>query len=84
MIIVHGKSNCSSCESLKKWLSSRNVNFLYKDLEVDTESLEKFQRLGLRNLPIVTVIDEKGNETNAFSGFNIKKIMELIQSPQVA
>lgn len=80
MIIVHGKSNCVSCESLKRWLSSKNVDYVYKDLEIDHESFEKFQRSGIKTLPIVTVTDEKGNETNVFSGFNINKIMELIAS----
>lgn len=80
MIIVHGKTNCVSCESLKRWLTSKNVDYVYKDLETDHESLKKFQSKGMKTLPIVTVVDEKGNETNAFAGFNINKIMELISS----
>ena len=80
MISVYGKPNCVNCESLKRWLTTKKVDYVYKDLEQDQVSLERFQQSGMRTLPIVTVTDEKGNETNVFSGFNPNKIMELISS----
>ena len=77
MIIVHGKSGCSQCTTTTNWLSSKGIEFTYKDLDKEPELLEGFLERGFRSLPVVIVLNDQGEEVEAFSGFYMGRIMQL-------
>lgn len=65
MVIIYGKSACSSCEQSKAVLSSRNIEFEYKQLDKDytmedlMEELDRLGMVGFRSFPLL-VQEDKG------------------------
>jgi glutaredoxin 3 len=60
MIEIWGKSSCPHCEAAKRTCESRNLKYIYKQLDVDftrEEVLEKFP--GARTFPQIIVGGDK-------------------------
>ncbi len=55
MYIVYGKSNCPSCDSAKKLLKAKNLEFEYVDTLSSTEAIALFKENGWKSFPQVVV-----------------------------
>lgn len=64
MITVYGKSNCPSCDTAKQILTSKGVDFEYKQLDVDyhvEELLDLYAAHGVNprsGLPLVLALEQ--------------------------
>ena len=51
MLTIYSKNNCPFCVQAKRYLESKNINFLEINIEQDQEAREFIQRQGLRTVP---------------------------------
>jgi len=65
---------CYSCESTKKFMDNRGMEYKVLDLTLD-ENLEFAKSLGHQQAPVVVVETEDGI-TDHWSGFNPPKIIQ--------
>lgn len=60
MVTIYGKTQCSSCEQAKAVLTSRGIEFNYKQLDKDynmedlMDKLDELGMLGFRTFPLIT------------------------------
>jgi glutaredoxin len=59
MVVIYGKSACTSCEAAKQVLKSRGIEFQYKQLDKDytmedlMDKLEELGLMGFRTFPLI-------------------------------
>lgn len=59
MVVIYGKTQCSSCEQAKAVLKSRGIPFEYKQLDKDytmeelMDKLDELGMLGFRTFPLI-------------------------------
>lgn len=57
-VIVYSTPLCAPCEALKRYLRSREVAFVVKDLMVDEDAAEFIEGRGIRSTPVLQVSDQ--------------------------
>jgi glutaredoxin len=57
-VIVYSTPLCPPCEQLKKYLTSRNVEFIVKDLMMDEAAANLMASHNIRSAPALQVGDE--------------------------
>lgn len=57
-VIVYSTPLCPPCEQLKKYLTSRNVEFIVKDLMMDEAAADLMASHNIRSAPALQVGDE--------------------------
>lgn len=59
MVTIYGKSQCSACEQSKALLTSKGIEFEYKQLDKDytmadlMDKLDELGMLGFRTFPLI-------------------------------
>ncbi|MDY6881473.1 MAG: glutaredoxin family protein [Desulfatiglans sp.] len=71
-IIVYSTPLCAPCESLKRYLKEKGVEFTVKDLLMDEEAAEYLADKNIRSTPVLQVDDE------LVVGFQKEKVDELL------
>ena len=74
--VVYSKSpssHCTACTSSKRWLSCRKVEYIVHDIEEDAEALEHALSYGLKEAPLIEVLED-GKVIDSFSGYMITKL----------
>ena len=51
MITVYSRNQCSHCDSAKRWLESRNINYREVNIDVDPTAYAFMQAQGHRSVP---------------------------------
>lgn len=57
-VIVYSTPFCAPCERLKKYLTSRSVEFTVKDLMMDPEAARLMESRNIRSAPALQLGDE--------------------------
>lgn len=73
-IKVYGTPGCSHCQSAKKYLDGKKIEYEYIDVNSDQESRKEIMKLGARSVPVITIND------NVIIGFNSDKIDEALKT----
>ena len=76
MLTVYSKPNCIQCEMTKIWLNQNKIPYDTVDVIENPEALEEIKSLGFKSMPVVT-LDK--NFDNAWVGFNLDRLLELIE-----
>ena len=73
MIIIYSTPTCVYCNTLKKYLSEKNIDFKEIDVSKDEKELEKMVAIsGQMGVPVVDI------DGNIVIGFDRQKIDELL------
>lgn len=75
-VTVFSTNKCMRCRMVTRWLSERNIKFTETKVENDVEAKNKLQGLGFTSAPVVEV--NTGEVVEYISGFDIKKLNELL------
>jgi len=74
MITIYSTPTCIYCNTLKKYLSEKNIEFQEIDVSKNEKELEKMVNIsGQMGVPVVDI------DGNIVIGFNRKKIDELLK-----
>lgn len=69
-VTVYTKDHCRQCDATKRWLTSREVQFVEVDFLADVKNVEAAKALGYQEAPVVVVgFGVIGDEVH-WSGFN--------------
>lgn len=71
MVTVYTLPACVQCESTKKYLTSKNVEFQVVDLTEDASAMDKVKELGYQAAPVVIAGDDH------WSGFRPDRLATL-------
>lgn len=71
MVTVYTLPACVQCESTKKYLTSKNVEFQVVDLTEDASAMDKVKALGYQAAPVVIAGDDH------WSGFRPDRLATL-------
>lgn len=58
MITVYSREQCSHCDSAKRWLEARNINYREVNIDVDPTARSLMQARGHRSVPQFYVGDQ--------------------------
>ena len=72
MITVYSNPNCVQCESTKRFLNLKGIEFESKMISDSPEILSLIEEKGYRTAPVVVT------ETDSWSGFRLEKLNELL------
>jgi len=73
MITIYTTPTCVYCNTLKKYLGSKNIEFEEIDVSLDEKELEKMVSIsGQMGVPVIDI------DGNIVIGFNRNKIDELL------
>jgi len=73
MITVYSNPNCSQCESTKRFLTMKSIEFEAKMIADSPEIMPLIEEKGYRSAPVVVT------ETDSWSGFRLDKLNELLK-----
>lgn len=71
-VILYSQPGCPPCFAAKHFLSSRNIEFEYKDVQADPQALRELMDLNSRSTPTIVV----GKEV--MIGFDPEKLEALL------
>ena len=71
MVTIYSLPNCVQCESTKKFLSRKSIEFIDIDMSENPEALKRVRELGFTQAPVVEFGEEK------WSGFRIDRLNAL-------
>ena len=71
-VTVFTQPNCAPCRSVKKWLTDKGVDFVERDVTVDSEALTTIGMLGYAGTPVIQT------ESDSWIGVNLSKMKELL------
>lgn len=57
-VVLYSQPGCPPCYAAKNYLTSRNVEFEYKDVQGDPAALRELVKLKSRSTPTILVGDE--------------------------
>lgn len=82
ILIVYGSDSCHSCIETKAFLTEKNINFTYFDIDVDkVKEQEMLAKLQKNNISIHTlnlpVIDDKG--AIILNKGNLKEFLKVLE-----
>ena len=60
------------CNMVKEFLSSRNIDYIERDVSVNEEAFEELSKLGFMTTPVTVIGDE------VVIGFDKKKLEDLL------
>jgi glutaredoxin-like YruB-family protein len=79
-IVIYTVSWCPHCREVKEYLTSRNIPFINKDVELETEAMDELvQKYKSHGVPIVVI----GNDQEVLKGFTgelFEKAVEKVRS----
>lgn len=75
-VSVYGASWCAPCRAQKQWLDSKNVEYEYFDVSLDTRAFEYLNKLGISGVPFTAVT--KNNKIEFIEGFSREKLAATI------
>ncbi len=74
MVIIYSTPTCVYCNSLKEYLSSRNIDYKEIDVSKDEKELEKMVAIsGQMGVPVIDI------EGNVVIGFDKQRVDELLK-----
>jgi glutaredoxin-like protein NrdH len=73
MITVYSNPNCSQCESTKRFLNLKGIEFESKMIEDSPEIMPLIQEKSYRTAPVVVT------DFDSWSGFRLDKLSALIK-----
>lgn len=76
-VTVFSTPLCAPCEALKRYLRTRGVDFVLRDVMVDEDAAEFLESRNIRSTPVVMIDDE------LVIGFDRARIDELLDSRTV-
>lgn len=83
-IIIYSTTTCPYCKMLKDYLSSKNINFLEKLVDVDESARDEMVASSRGFLGVPFTIVTKGDGTKeTILGFDKGKIDQVLQVNQV-
>jgi len=68
---------CRPCTLVSNWLSNRELNVPLEEINIDN-NLEMVRKYNIRSIPALILVDEEGNEKQRVTGFDTKKLEELL------
>lgn len=71
MVTIYSLPNCVQCESTKRFLRNKLIDYIEIDMSKDQEALKKVRQLGFTQAPVVEYGDEK------WSGFRFDRLNAL-------
>jgi glutaredoxin len=78
-VIVYSSPNCLQSKNLKKYLVSRGITFVDKDITASESNFLEFEKYDPVTSPLCVLIDENGEEF-VHEGFNddVKTILDML------
>lgn len=73
MLKLYGRDTCSNCQTTKKFLEARNIEYEWIDVDHETALIEWIRKNGYTPLPMIDVGAERWN------GLNINKLNAYAQ-----
>ena len=75
-IVIYTVAWCPHCRKLKEYLTSRNIPFINRDVELDAAAMLDLEvKYNSRGVPIVVI----GDNEEVIKGFNAEKLEALVQ-----
>ena len=75
-IVIYTVAWCPHCRELKEYLTSRNIPFINRDVELDAAAMQDLEvKYNSRGVPIVVI----GDNEEVIKGFNAEKLEALVQ-----
>ena len=71
-IILYGTETCPHCVEAKRFLTERDIDFVYKDVNNDDEDREEFMAKEYAGVPVIIIDDQE------ILGFSRLKLEELL------
>lgn len=71
MVTIYSLPNCVQCESTKKFLRNKSIDYVEIDMSQNEEALQKVRELGFTQAPVVEYGEEK------WSGFRFDRLNTL-------
>ncbi|HIJ87138.1 MAG TPA: NrdH-redoxin [Desulfuromonadales bacterium] len=80
-IVIYTVAWCPHCRELKEYLTSRNIPFINRDVELDTAAMQELENTyHSRGVPVVVI----GNNQEILKGFTADKFEALVQKVRSA
>lgn len=76
-VTVFGATWCAFCKTEKQWLDSKEIEYDYKEVDVDEEAMANMIKLNVGQSVPVTVI-ENSDDVFIVRGFDRPKLSSLI------
>lgn len=54
-VIVYSSTHCTYCKQLKQYLSSQNVAFEERNIDIDERYADELQALGMSSVPVTVI-----------------------------
>lgn len=78
-LLLLSKDGCAPCSMVKNFLAGKNIE--YKDVNA-FESPEIAGKYDIASVPVLILLDEKGEEVKRSKGFNPPEIEEILKLMQ--
>lgn len=76
-IDLYGANWCPHCTSLKKWLESKNIPYVFKDVDLP-ETEDELRGYVVNGIPFLKFTETTTKEIKTVTGFNINAISKII------
>lgn len=76
-IDVYGTNWCVHCTRLKEWIESKNISYVFKNIELP-EIEEELQGYVVNGIPFVKFTEVTTKEIKTVTGFDLKAILKII------
>jgi glutaredoxin-like YruB-family protein len=75
-IVIYTVAWCPHCRELKEYLTSRNIPFINRDVELDATAMQDLEnKYNSRGVPVVVI----GNNQEVLKGFTAEEFEALVQ-----
>jgi glutaredoxin-like YruB-family protein len=71
-VILYSQPGCPPCTAAKRFLTTRNIPFEYKDVQADYGALRELAKLNSRSTPTIVVGDE------VMVGFDPERLEQML------
>lgn len=75
-ITVFSKPSCVQCDATKRWLKSKDVEFVEDDAVANIDHIQAL--LGFKQAPVIRVADKKTGTVTFWYGHNPDELGKLI------
>ena len=72
-VVMYSTSWCGVCKNARSYMQSNGIRFKEYDIEKNTNAHSKYQKLGGKGVPLITVGDNK------MSGFSASKLEAMLR-----